>query len=523
MSYGERTEMTLRDYWRVVLRRKWIVLAAVVATVTPAVALSLMQDPVYEASADMLIKPGSTVFGSEQQGSTNPDRLVQNEISVLQSETVYDQVVKDLGPNANPPGASGSWYDDSDLITVSVQSGDPQTAAVVANAYVQAYIEVKREQNVGTLFTAAEQVQAKITELQTQIDALDQQIDISDDDDDTGAESQRRVLVDQQGLFKQTLDQFQVDAALASGNAELTRQAFPPVEPIEPNPVKTAMLAVVIGLLLGLGAAFLIDYLDDSVRSPDDIAKLGSELPVLAVVPIDPPPDNRPIALSRPDDFAVEAYRTLRTNVQFLGLERNVRVLQITSAIAGEGKTTTATNLAVVLAQTGSSVVLVDADLRKPRIHRVFAIDGTLGLTNNLVGESIEMTIQTVGDHLSVVVSGPVPPNPSEMLSGRRMEAFIGELRQRFDYVVVDSAPTLAVSDAVALSRHVDGVLLVAQAGRISLPQIRKSLASLEQVGAPILGVVLNKAKTKDASDEDYGYSYGPAPSDKREPAAAHR
>lgn len=522
MSYSERTEMTLRDYWRVVLRRKWIVIVAIVATVAPAVALSMMQEPVYEASADMLILPGSSVFGSEQQTANNPDRLVQNQISVLEGETVYNRVMEDLGLEEFPPGPTGNWYDDSDLITVVVQSGDPETAAMLANAYVEAYISVRREQNVTTLFTAATEVQAKITELQEQIDEIDVQIAASADDDDTGREAQRRVLVDQQALFKQTLDQIQVDAALASGNAELVRTAFPPSEPIEPNPVRTAMLAAVIGLLLGLGAAFLVDYLDDSVRSPDDLQKLGAELPVLAVVPVDPPPDNRPVSLSRPDDFAVESYRTLRTNVQFLGLERNVRVLQITSAVAGEGKTTTATNLAVVLAQTGANVVLVDADLRKPRIHRVFAIDGSHGLTNNLVGEALEMTVQTVGDQLSVVVSGPVPPNPSEMLSGRRMETFIDELRRRFDYVVVDSAPTLAVSDAVALSRHVDGVLLVAQAGRVSLPQIRKSLATLEQVGAPVLGLVLNKAKTKAVADDDYGYTYG-QPAAKREPAAARR
>ena len=129
-----------------------------------------------------------------------------------------------------------------------------------------------------------------------------------------------------------------------------------------------------------------------------------------------------------------------------------------------------------MLAQSGANVVLVDADLRKPGLHRLFAIDGSNGLTNNLAGDPMELTIQRITDQLWVIVGGPVPPNPSELLSGRRMEAFSDELSRRFDYVIFDSAPILAVSDATALSRHVDGVLLVAQAKRVSLPHMRESL-----------------------------------------------
>jgi capsular exopolysaccharide synthesis family protein len=144
--------------------------------------------------------------------------------------------------------------------------------------------------------------------------------------------------------------------------------------------------------------------------------------------------------------------------------------------------------------------------LRKPGLHRLFAIDGSNGLTNNLAGDPMELTIQRITDQLWVIVGGPVPPNPSELLSGRRMEAFSEELSRRFDYVIIDSAPILAVSDATALSRRVDGVLLVAQAKRVSVPHMRESLAHLERVGAPLLGIVLNRAKvdTKVAGEYEY-------------------
>lgn len=499
--------MTLRDYWRVIIRRSWIVIAAIIATAAPAVALSLQQDPIYEADADMLIRPlpGESVFGSDQQ-SVNPDRLVQNEISVLEGDVVYDRLIENLGLEIDPPGVTGSGFTDADVITVSVQSGDPRTAATLADAYVDAYIDVKREQAVNGMAAASAELQTKITEIQGKIDTLDAQISASSTDEDAPAEADRLGLVAQQALFRQHIDQLQVDAALSAGSAELVRPASAPIKPIEPTPVRTAMLASVVGLLLGLGAAFLIDHLDDSVRNADDLARLGTDVPVLATIPNVSARDNRPVAISAPESPAVESYRNLRTNVQFLGIERKVRLIQITSTRPGEGKTTTAANLAIVLSQAGSNVVLVDADLRKPDLHRMFAIDGSNGLTNNLAGDPMELTIQRINDQLWVIVGGPVPPNPSELLSGRRMEAFADELARRFDYVIIDSAPLLAVSDAAALSRHVDGVLLVTQSKRVTLPQLRESLATLDRVGAPLLGIVLTRAKVDSEVSGEYEY-----------------
>jgi len=372
---------------------------------------------------------------------------------------------------------------------------------------VQAYIDVKREQTVAGMTAASAELQTKITELQTQIDQLDAKIGASTTDDDTAAESDRNSLDDQLSVFRERIGQLQVDSALSAGSAELIRPASAPTEPVKPTPVRTATLAAVVGLLLGLGAAFLIDHFDDSVRSEDDFARLGRDVPVLAVVPTLNGKDNRPVSIAAPESPPVEAYRNLRTNVQFLGIQRKLRLIQVTSTRPGEGKTTTAANLAVVLSQTGANVVLVDADLRKPDLHRTFAIDGSNGLTNNLAGDPMELTIQRITDQLWVIVGGPVPPNPSELLSGRRMDAFCEELGRRFDFVIIDSAPLLAVSDGAAVSRHVDGVLLVAQSKRVSLPQLQDSLAILDRVGAPLLGVVLTCAKldAEVAGEYDYG------------------
>ena len=309
-------ELGLVDYAHVVARRKWIVVTAVVAAVVGAVALSAMQKPVYQASAQMLVSTRSsdTIFGNGSISVGDPKRAVLTEIKVLESGIVAQRAQKDLALAAPLPAVNGTSDNVTDVVAVTVRSGDPTTARVAADAYVQAYIEIKREQAVDTLVSAGAELQKKITELQTQIDALDKPAVVPSTTPEDVA-SQRRVLVDQQGLFKQRLDQLQVDTALTTGGAQVVRQAAQPGDPVEPTPLRSGMLALVVGLLLGLGAAFLVDFLDDSIRTAEDLEQATGGMPVLAVVPVDPPPDDRPIAISRPNDFAVEAYRGLRTGV----------------------------------------------------------------------------------------------------------------------------------------------------------------------------------------------------------------
>ena len=489
-------EMTIRDYARVVVRRKWIVIIAVVASVVGALIMSLAQDPIYEAEAQMLVEPrlGAAVF---QQDPTlnvqNLERAIQTEIQVLEGQRVRERVREDLGLDELPANVRASPVGATDVVSARVRSKDPRTAQVLADAYVQAYASTRREQAIDSLQLAETELSNKVDELQAQIDDADP--------------AQRQALVTQQAAFKERLDQLQIDAALTTGGTSVVKSADVPATPVEPRPMRTVVLAAFVGLLLGLAAAFLVDYLDDSIRTADDLQAL-TDAPVLAVVPVEPPPDNRPIALSEPHEFAVEIYRGLRTNVQFLGLDRALRVIQVTSSLPGEGKTTTATNLAVVLAQAGSRTLLIDADLRKPRIHEVFAAAPSPGLTELLLGEDVRMVVHDVGDGLHIVTAGAVPPNPSEMLSTPRVAATVADLAADYDYVILDSAPLLPVADSVALARVVDGVLVVTQANRVSARDVRGAFERLERVGARPIGVVLNRARGG-GTEAGYGYGYG--------------
>lgn len=506
-------ELTLRDYWYVVIRRKWLVILGVVSVMLGAFVLSSMQSSIYRGEAQMLVQNRGieSLFGTGLNVTSSAGGLA-TEVEVLESPIVANRVVEDLGLDGPIPPASGAQLGQTNVLVVSVRSGDPQTARILADAYVQAYIDLRREQAVDDLLRVGAELADRILEIDAQIEALDAEIAATDPADTVSVarlQAQRQALINRQLLYKERLDQLEVDASLKTGGAQLIRQSSTPDSPVEPTTSRSLALAAVIGLLLGLGAAFLADYTDDSIRSVEEMERITG-LAMLSVVPTDPPPDNRPIALSRPSDFAVETYRTLRTNVTFMGVDRPLRIVQITSPLAAEGKTTTATNLAVVLAQAGDKVLLVDADLRKPRVHDVFGLDGSRGLTNVLLGDQPELYIHVIDENLSLLCAGEVPPNPSEMLSSRRLAEVLQELAEVYDWVVVDSSPVLPVSDAVALSRNVDGTIVVAQAGRTTRRQLMNSLDQLQQVSATMVGLVFNRVSTKRRISGGYGYGgYG--------------
>ncbi len=489
-------EMTLRDYAAVVARRKWIVIISVLLASAVALGLSAMQTPIYSASSEVLIQPRGQDGLFENQVVALNQRAISTEIQVIEGEQVRQRVQSNLGLDSPPPPADASSAGETDVIVISVRDANAANAQTYANAYAVAYIEVRREAAVAALLAATTEVQTAINGLQAQID------DLSDDD------PRRTSLFTQMANFNTTLDQLRVDAALRTGGATIIRTAELPTTPVEPTPARTVVLAAVVGLLIGLGAAFLIDYLDDKVRGEEDLERITDQ-PVLAVLPTDRPTDYWPVALSHPDHASVESYRGFRTNLQFLSLDRPIRSIQLTSSMAGEGKTTVSTNLAVVLAQAGHRVALLDCDLRRPRVHEVFGVPPTPGFTDLLLGAAPKTVVNHVpvdDTHvLSVYAAGAVPSNPSEMLSGRRTQRLLADMAEHYDYVIIDSAPILPVSDSLALSASADAVCVVVQAGKTTDDQVVGTLERLERVGAPVIGLVLNQAAKMGA----VGYTYG--------------
>jgi capsular exopolysaccharide synthesis family protein len=280
-----------------------------------------------------------------------------------------------------------------------------------------------------------------------------------------------------------------------------------PSAPVSPQPVRNLAVALVLGVLAGLGLAGARRSLDTTVKTADQLEEL-SGTPSLGTVGFDSSVPKGPLITRAPHSPRAEAYRKIRTNMQFVDVDRSNRVILVTSALPKEGKSVTACNLAIAFAEAQKRVILIDADLRHPNIANYLGLPNGVGLTNVLVGDvGMDEAIQAWGQQpFSVLASGPVPPNPSELLGSRRMRGILEELRERYDVVLIDAPPVLPVADATAAATACDGVLLVLRHGRTRQEQLRATLSTLRNVEIPILGAVLNFARS--TKDRAYHYHY---------------
>jgi capsular exopolysaccharide synthesis family protein len=508
-----RASYQVHDLLRL-LRRRWKLVAGITAAVfAAAVGLTAFRSPIYAAHATLLITPTNEtdVFNPQQDQYGAAQRRVATESAVVKSSAVAALVTQQLG-EAPPVTVTGS--SDADIITITARNSDPKRATSVANAYANAYVDAKRTQGIDDLLAASKQVRDQVNDLQQQIDALDKQVQsapAAERDAVSQSVSQRRTaLLSEQSAFGQTSDQLQVRIALASGGASVVGPAVAPTTPVEPRPLRTGALALFVGLLLGICGAFLRENLDDRLRNKEELERACDGLPVLGVVTSYENTDALPVTLTQPSSSCAESYRTLRTAIQFLGLDRRLRTLQVTSPNLGEGKTTTIANLGVALACAGVNVCIVDCDLRRPRLASLFGVDSTVGFASVLLGRStLDNALQAseaLGPCLRILPAGPIPPNPSELLASPRMQAVVEALAERYDLVLIDSPPTLPVSDALVVSRMADAVLMVASAGSTTRRNMQDALELMRNVSAPVIGSVLNRAK--ESAREDYGYGY---------------
>lgn len=498
----------LRTYLRIVQRRKAFIAVVAVLTAVVALVASFLQTPVYEAHADILVQPRPTesVF-SDAQGRSSI-AAIETEIEVLGSDSIRDRVRDKVG---TVPEFSARRLGETDVMQVTGRSIDAQRAASIANAYAESYVEFRRAEAVGDLEAASRGIEEKIDELQREIDTLGSRISqVSPGDQSTEAALEPRYtnLITQQALLAQKLDELQVDVALKSGGARIVRSAVAPESPAEPKPVRNGLAALTLGLVLGTGLAFVRESLDDSIKDKNQLAEAVGR-PVLGVIPA--VREWRGIRgvgseLGRANSPLGEAFRTLRTSMQLLGVDRPIGTVQVTSAMAGDGKTSVVSGLGMLLAAAGQRVVVVDADLRRPRLHEVFGVSNDVGLTSALLSDIdlLEVVGPVPGDALLYVLpSGPAPANPSELLSSKRMPELLFLLQGEFDMVLVDSAPLLPVTDSTVVAAWVEATLLVARAGVTTERQLAEAVERLRQVEANLVGAVLN-----DVEDVDYGYYY---------------
>jgi polysaccharide biosynthesis transport protein len=510
----------LRDYKRILWRRKWLVLFIAALTTGVAVYLSQRQEPVYKASADVLLRHDNlagTLTGVDDTSGAraDPARVSRTQADLARVRPLAARVVRRISPLMTVDefidSSSVTPRTNSDILTFSVESEDSALARLLATAYAREYTLFRRE-----LDTAA--IQRARSEAQTRLEQLEAA---------GRTESELYLSLDEKVQLLNTL------AALQTSNAYVVEPADAAPQ-VSPNPRRNGALALTLGLIFGVGLAFLRETLDTRVRSAEEIAT-RLELPLLARLSAPTRKlrkENRLVAVEDPTSANAEAFRILKTNLDFVDMDRAAQMILVTSAIEGEGKSTTASNLAVTLARSGRRVILVDLDTRRPFLHMFFGLLRDAGLTRVALGDMelrtalrpVALTHKSASDlsdpsgngtgrvHgvLEVLPLGPIPPNPGEFAASATLASVLRSLRERADVVLIDAPPLLGIGDALVLSSQVDALLLVTRLHTLRRSMLGELHRLLEACPAKKLGFVLAGAELEEGFDSlTYGaYSY---------------
>lgn len=447
------SSLDLTNYFSV-LHRNWItILAGILVGLLIGGAASMMVRPTYTASTQLFVAIQGTGSVSElQQGNTFSQARVQSYVKTVTAPVVLQPAIDALGLEISPQElasrVSSSTDLDTVLINISVGDSSPVGAAATAQAIANSLVQV--------------------------VDTLESP--------KAGGTSPVKLSV--------------------------ITPATAPSAPSAPNTKLNLIMGFILGAMAGVGIALVRTMLDSRIRGEKELRKV-TDAPILGRIAFDSDATRKPLLTQATfQSPRAESFRQLRTNLQFANVSGSAPSVLVTSSLPGEGKSTTATNLALALAQAGQAVCLVDADLRRPMVSEYLGLDRSAGLTTALIAaRDVNDLLQPWGeDNLYVLASGAIPPNPSELLGSVAMKNLIERLESAFDTVIIDAPPLLPVTDAAVLSQHVGGVVLVVGAQKTSQHDVQKSLDAMEMVGATLLGVVLNRLPTKGPDASTYSY-----------------
>ena len=543
----------LKQYARLLWRWSWLVVICALLAGAAAYMVSINTVPVYRSSNKLMINEArngtttnySDILASERAARTYAELLKRP--STLRTALVQLGLDPDSGIAGQISAVNVSPVRDTQLVNLTVEGTNPQLLAAVANSLPQVFVAELRQVQSGRFADSKSNLEDQLEQFSLQIEKAELQL----------AELEARTRTAQEEIeynrLSNSITQYQSSYAnvlqsyetlrLAEvqsiDNIAIMEPAKVPSSPIRPRTLTNTLLAMAVGAMLALGTIFLIEFLDDRIRTPDDLRRVA-DIPVLGTIGKSPGknaikegPESL-ISVTQPRHPIVEAYRRLRTNLQFYNVDTELKSMVVTSANAGEGKSTSAANLAVVMAQSGLSVILVDADLRKPTQHHRFGLSRKPGLSEALLAPNpyhISVPIPKV-PNLRVMTCGEKVPNPAEILGSKRMKQMVEELHQYADVIIFDTPPLMAVTDAQVVGRYTDGVIVVIDTQATSGGAVHRALESLVQVNVPIMGAVLNRMTnsargyyyyyTNDyyySDSDDDGGSNKPGPDSQQEPA----
>ncbi|MGB3370197.1 MAG: polysaccharide biosynthesis tyrosine autokinase [Rhodococcus sp. (in: high G+C Gram-positive bacteria)] len=447
--------MEIQDYLQI-LRARWMVIVVTVAVaVLGALAVSLLTTPTYQSCSRVFVSTsgGSTVSES-YQGNLFSQQRVASYSELVTGETLASRTIDDLGLSMSPAAlaskVTATSTPDTVLLDICVVDSAPALASGIANSL-------------------ASQLTTLVRELETP-----------------------------------------EDGGSPAAGVRLVEEAKESATPVSPKTTRNLALGAAVGLLLGIALAVLRDRLDNTIKTRIRL-EAASKTPLVGTLPFDKTlKETAVVKFGAGHSPSAEAYRELRTNLQFLEVDHPPRVIVVTSAVPAEGKTTVAVNLALALAEAGHHVALVEGDLRRPRVSKYLNLIGSVGLSTVLANQAdlSDVLQPTPSEGLEVLASGPLPPNPSELLGSEASRRVIEELRGRFDYVIIDGAPLLPVTDSALLTTHSDGALMVARFGHTTESEVGRAVGNLETIGAHILGAVFTMMPAGRKGSDNYSYYY---------------
>jgi Mrp family chromosome partitioning ATPase/capsular polysaccharide biosynthesis protein len=518
----EPQELHARDYLRPVLTRKWIVLLIVLLATGGTYAFYSREPPVYEASTKIFV--GNSSGPVEGAAPSISDRTIQNQATLLKSREVAVAVADRLGRRSEATKLAASVAaqpsSGSDFVLITAHRPTARDAALVANAFAQAFVDIRSRAQRAEITKA-------IRETRAQLDSLP---------------ARQRNDADRAAL-RETIRRLQLSLAVPPGSAKQVDPALAPASPIAPRPKRNALFALVLSLIAAIALAFGLERFDRRLRRIEDVEPLY-RLPLLAVLP-----HSEDVALRIDSQAALsppfkESFRQLRANIQLAAISRPLKRILVTSAISGEGKSIVVRNLAIAFRESGLRVAVVDADLRRPALARLFSEEPPHGLTDVLTGgQSLGEALVTVPVHarglgtlaqiqalptpatngapgdaaksevISLLAAGPQPANPPAVLATERTRLVLNEVADQHDIVLIDSPPLLAVSDAVSLAPEVDAVIVVARLGLTTRDTARNAAELLARIpGAQPIGAIINDVSKFEGYGYGYGYGYGSEP-----------
>ena len=541
----ERSSLeSILDYAQTLWRWAWLLLIVAIAAGAVAFYLTNQKPRVYESSTRAVVNvvtgsnfydAYSASFGAQRLAETYSQTMITPELLQSVSERLGFEVTGKI--TVTP-------VENSPIFTIVVTDNDPQKAADTANMLITIFAEKVMKDQSSRYSELKQGLEEEIARIDQNLTDINERLAILQIKEAELAEAEKRAaqmaaeglepievvrdpndyvtraqLELAQSQYQSTrsslfynLQQIKLTEVQSATTISQIDKAMANPEPIQPQPFKSAGLAAIVGLMVAAGIVFLIAFLQDEIRDPEEFARRWG-VPVVGVITHYPSNQDKLITVAKPRMSVSEAFRSLRTNLQFSGIDTPLKSVLVTSPSPSEGKSSVVANLATVIAQSEKEVVLVDGDLRRPTLHKVFKLSNRIGLSDYFIREPEKMSgvvKKTKVNGLNIISSGSLPPNPSELLGSTKMHDVLGLLEKHFDMVLLDSPPLLAVTDALILAKSVDGVLLVVDPKKTKRGAIRQAIEQLQRLDARLLGVILNNIKIKRSSyyyNRDYYYS----------------